>query len=471
MVSTPLRRPTLRDEALRAGSAWVKTNFLLFPLIVLPQATPCNECPSIACTSMSTRTVSVPHDGKNLFLRRPFCFHCQRDRTIQSFSNSTSRCSHGSGGNPKKLKTCSGCKVAYYCSVECQKADRKEHASSFCKAVTAQRKRVESTKGPYLGVCKKLAEGHSGLVYFDPNVAFMTTRLDLAIMHLHGLASEFHGKWIWDEVLSLLQEFLRLSHLLDGYDFGSKRKFALFLLNVDDRDEDAYSYIHYRLTMEGKELSSNAENVAFDFLSLKTSPGAWIYPPLQFAENGSKKEYFLFDVLNEVMPLYNDHVQEMDNCYLMALWILKKKAASTIAGREEAYVNFQQSYVNSDLCARVPVRPEVLLQVKDFLMGGYDDCKRQMEELNRQLDQISDLLDQSIPCLLPAFLSDNPLEYLKQRWSRESGLPVEQWTMDLESEDEFFGQPQEAYIIIMDSGYAVAGLPDIKPWLMQRYNR
>ena len=378
---------------------------------------------------------SIPFDGTNLMLRQPFCFCCETKILCNSKGKVTTAAKHN-------LKKCTACQVAYYCSKECQKSDWKRHKTEFCQKVTSQRKLVASLKSNLLNERAIIPD-------------YLKSIMDLAVMNLFQTASQFDGKWIWEEIVALLQEVMRMSHADEGHDFGLKAKFSCFILNVDDRDQDAFAFLHYQMKMEGEE--------AREILPLPSKPGDWIYPPLPTSV--TIKEFYLWDVLEEVRPLYDDPARQIGRHYLMALWILKKKAAATIACRENTYYDFCRVLREDPaISLRLPSLPgDVVERIGSFLKGEYVSARRQMDVLNRQLDRIADLLDEGIPSLLPAFLSDNPTEHL----ITESGSPRHLWSF--ENDEDYYGRPHEAYTIAIDCKDALKSLPNIKPWLRQRY--
>jgi hypothetical protein len=175
------------------------------------------------------------YDGKDTNLREdPYCFACKLFHGRFVLSN---------------LKRCSRCKVAWYCSADCQKKHFKHHRES-CTVIAQEIRYVEEEAVPlrtYIDPFDEEGEpenifetrvGDFGLI--EEAADYLTTRHELADSYWHA-AYDSEIKEVWEMALFHYLELLRLDDLV-GFETTYRVPFILLYLN---RDDDAYAFIRH----------------------------------------------------------------------------------------------------------------------------------------------------------------------------------------------------------------------------------
>lgn len=197
-------------------------------------------------------------------------------------------CRQTESGNPWKLKTCSRCKVAKYCSVDCQKEDFGRHKVS-CRIIknltVTVDKQAEYLHHCPLGLCKEdtvdVFKYYVGKFWaIGETSEYCMARRDLAGA-IFNAGIDTGSKPMLEIALGHYLELLRLIH---SDDMGIRLRLPFLLMELD-RDEDAYNFIKWWETIdpdgnfdwdeappsrEGDWLYLTNQNIYEDLLNLMT---------------------------------------------------------------------------------------------------------------------------------------------------------------------------------------------------------
>ena len=198
---------------------------------------------------------------------------CQFDATSQLMvSPRCFGCFRRAENDNKPMQRCSRCHCAYYCCRDCQVNHYKSH-KEFCleykklnKELTKEKNKLLSKKTSLTGG-KYFSESTIGHFWtlFEPRT-YCRVRYDLA-EHILMQAHYNDLKPIYDRSLSHYMELLRLVH---GDNLGVRNKVPFILITLN-RDEDAYNFIKWWLTIDphGKYNWGNVPK--------NTKEGDWLY--------------------------------------------------------------------------------------------------------------------------------------------------------------------------------------------------
>ena len=181
-------------------------------------------------------------------------------------------CTDEDQNNKVSIQRCSRCQCAYYCSRECQLEGYDSH-KEFCLEYKKLNKKLAKEKKALLETDDPLAPGkyfsEETIGHFwgllDPR-AYCRVRYGFA-EHILEQAHYMDLKQIYDRGLSHFMELLRLIHS-DNMGIRYKVPFILITLN---RDEDAYNFIKWWLTID--------PNGTYDWgdVPKNTKQGDWLY--------------------------------------------------------------------------------------------------------------------------------------------------------------------------------------------------
>ena len=188
-------------------------------------------------------------------------------------------CRQTESGNPLELKTCSRCKVAKYCSVDCQKKNYVEHKVD-CRTIKKLTKQVDELSEDLRNctlsrsrIPVDVFKNHAGHFWeIQETRDYCQARMNLAVeIYITGVKSG--SKSILEVALGHYLELLRLNH----NDNMGIRLSVPFLLMELDRDEDAYNFIKWWVMVynsaqvppsrEGEWIYLTNQNIFEDLLS------------------------------------------------------------------------------------------------------------------------------------------------------------------------------------------------------------
>jgi hypothetical protein len=337
---------------------------------------------------------------------------------------------------PKKVHVCSACRLFFYCSRECQVADRKNHKKA-CNTIKKQRAVVEREADfARAGNLFDTQVGNFWSVAFP----YVKAKFDLALL-IHPVAVQTHCSENWEEINSHLQELVRLIHSHRGYDFGIAWKFAMFLLH-QGRDDDSYSICRALLRrMSAPDDYSEPEGAA------GSKEGDWIYP---------REKNCRFNNIYEDVPA----IGEVVDCYLLVVvWLIKKRILSIYVCREEAFSIFlyETNCYSKYLGENEIVGHTIRKFLTGYGVGKNDEYIAFMHEQERQLNQLADRIDEINPMALRT-LRQADLTRLISTMLPPTPDPSDP-NMDL----------NEAYAVANDSNELLQGIPGVDEWLTNRY--
>lgn len=367
----------------------------------------------------------IPFEGLDFRTKQPYCAHCQKHWADALCFGLPP---------PKPVKKCSACKLVYYCSRECQLADRNIHKRA-CKTIKKQRELVATNEASLRKSSVPFFETHVG-DFWDLAFPYVKSRYDLALL-IHPSAFETNLLGSVQEMNGHMQELLRLIHNHVGnHDYGMSQKFPNFLLH-EGRDDEAYAFC--RFVMQ-RWYSGNT-----DSLHEGSAEGDFIYP----CEQNCRFNNFL----QECPDLVNEECVS----FLVVIWLIKKRLLCTIVSRDKAFRTFLATERGQRLDTK---NRDVCFHIHSFLVGQGDDeglegMRAWLENQDRQLDELSDRIDAVNPILIPAFA--DPMAVL--------GRPMPAWDPD---GGALRGEAQ-VWCILSDCHRYLDCLPGLVDWIAQRY--
>ena len=366
-----------------------------------------------------------PFEGLDFRTKPPYCGHCCKHLMNACFLVHIDQ----------PVQMCSGCRLAYYCSRDCQVADRSNHKRA-CKTIKKQRELVQREED--VARSKGYFETHVGDLW-DVAFPYCKARYDLALL-IHPAAYQSNIIESWKEMNMHFQELLRLVHNFEGYDYGLATKFPTFLLH-EGRDDDAYAYVRYYMR---RWYSGPMVDPSLLTLYERTNQGDWIYP----REQGCRFNNF-FEECPNIIPEF------CDVKLLVVIWLVKKRLLCMAIARDKAFQCFVATSSGGSLVER---NHDVGYHILSFLIDyDFDDPAEYgpwLDVQNAQLDELSDRIDIINPDLLPNFA--NAREILSQP------------TPALYELNYGMGQ---VWGLLNDCHKHLDTLPGLENWIAHRYGR
>ena len=294
----------------------------------------------------------------------------------------------------KPVKTCSGCKLVYYCSRECQVNDRASHKRA-CKTIQKQRELVQREE--HKARAAGYFESHVG-DFWQVAFPYIKARYDLALL-IHPAAYQSNILDNWQEMNAHFQGIIRLINKHDGNDYGITMKFPMFLLH-EGRDDDAYAFLRYSAH---RWHSSSDVDPALYKVQDETKEGDFIWP----REENCRYNDFFVDCPNLVDEFQDIHI-------LVVLWLIKKRLLCICASREHAFQEFVGTESGQSLFGRNhDVGYTVLSFLTVYNIDNPGEGRHWVVSQNEQLNEISRRIDALNPNVLPSFR--NPTAFLQAR--------------------------------------------------------
>lgn len=307
------------------------------------------------------------------------------------------------------LRQCSRCKAVHYCSIDCQRDDRKEHVKE-CKEIyffTAQTTRYGQEISNYHAIFADPTDPEQNENLFETTVGHFWGNLDARkycrarhalAMELAYLAHEYEVRPLLEKVLNHRLELLRLS---SGDNLGVRDEIPFTFLSLN-RDDEAYAIIKHWTRRFFKEIPLEE----IDDLHTTSSQGDWLYGTADKYED-------VFETLNET------DLSFVSLAHLAALCIIKLRL---IAAHQAKMVQFEQ-FAKTKMGLSVG---DSLDHIRSAVVGD-DEFIARMEKQEEHVTKYFDLIKANNPTLLPSIINPAPLKSQPAPRYVHRGKPSEAW--------------------------------------------
>ena len=332
------------------------------------------------------------------------------------------RCVHCFETPATKLLRCSRCHVAWYCNTTCQKEHYANHRflcmeiAKYEKLVLKEANKLRSILGD------TIFETQTGNFWDIPHA---TTYMDVtyALSNWYCIVAHQSGvKEVWEKALFHILEHLRLG-AIDQMEARWRAPFLLLSLN---RDDDAYAFIRFWVTLM---VAVTVNLIAMFEKHVNSKEGDWIYP--------REENCRYLDIFQDIFSTQNP--QEVELPFLVALAIIKLRI---VAAHDAALQSVDLAMEGTG--QRIQ---EVQPALKDMLFCEHVDVESQRQQVNRLLDAIH----LQNPSMLPALINPGPLT---------AQPPPAVYTP---------GQPSEAYRTLIDCKATLNRIPGAIDLLEERF--
>lgn len=330
-----------------------------------------------------------------------------------------------------RLFTCSRCKLARYCSRDCQRADYQEHKeqckgiADLTKEVRKLRAELEDIDVSMNGAKENLFETHVGIFWgIIETRDYCRARNHLSNIIEH-MAHWYEIKMLLEESLKHKLSLLRLN-VSDNMGLRSDVPFTLLKLN---RDRHCMAFIVHWLKRDGNENHQELER-----RHSASNDGDWLYGDVE-------GEDILYQ---DVHDITGRREFSFDLNFMMAVLIIKLRLIKKYEEDVKQSERFKQTTA-SQLLGNDPSTV-----IGDALHGGTAQA-RKIDRQKRLVETYMDEIDENNPTMLPAVINPGPLKR--------------------QPEPEFFshGLPSEAYFTLMRCNRLFIRIPGAEDILEQRF--